>query len=236
MVELGRDKILHKVRALLAKTTEAGCTEYEEMAALAVAQEMIDDYEITDEELKLTKQQKAILKREEEVGDSYRIKWLICMAVAKFCGTSALYRKSNKQISFIGLPADVEMSMYLLHHLRYFVLRELDAYRLKVPCGAQEIKRQSNGFVLGCTMRLNTRLNELVDTHKDHTVDNRNALVVVKKAAIDEFLAANFPKLKKGGGSYTRKGTKDAYQHGKEAADKASFNRPVGHDKTKQLG
>jgi hypothetical protein len=235
MAELGRDKILHKVRALLAKTTEAGCTEYEEMAALAVAQEMIDDYEITDEELKLTRQQKAILKREEEVGDSYRIKWLICMAVAKFCGTETLYRKSTKQISFIGLPSDVEMSMYLLHHLRYFVLRELAAYRLKVPCGAQEIKRQSNGFVLGCTMRLNDRLTELANTHKIHVVDNRNALVVVKKVAIEEYLAEHFPKLKKGSGSYTRKGEHDAYQHGKEAADKASFNRPVGHDRAKQI-
>ena len=48
-----REGIIDKIKALLAKTTENGCTEEEELAALAKARAWIDAHEITDDELKL---------------------------------------------------------------------------------------------------------------------------------------------------------------------------------------
>ena len=47
-----RDKILSKIRGLLAKTLEAGATEPEAMAALEMAQNMMTAYEVTEAELK----------------------------------------------------------------------------------------------------------------------------------------------------------------------------------------
>ena len=71
-----RESLLSKIRALLAKTMEAGCTEEEAMAALAKAQAMIAAYEVTDAELKLTKEEKAILRSEPPgTKDPHQIKW-----------------------------------------------------------------------------------------------------------------------------------------------------------------
>jgi hypothetical protein len=59
-----REKLLVKIRALLSKTTENGCTEKEELSALAKARAMMDAYEVTAEDLQLTKEEAAILREE----------------------------------------------------------------------------------------------------------------------------------------------------------------------------
>src|SRR4051812_26648296 len=46
------------------KDTENGCTESETMAALDRARAMMDAYAVTESELALTKEEKAILRRE----------------------------------------------------------------------------------------------------------------------------------------------------------------------------
>jgi hypothetical protein len=57
---VNRNSIIEKVKALLAKTTENGCTEEEELAALAKVRAWIDAHEITDDELQLSQEEKAI--------------------------------------------------------------------------------------------------------------------------------------------------------------------------------
>jgi hypothetical protein len=59
-----RESILNKIRALLSKTLDKGCTEAEAMAALGKAQALQDAYAITEAELNLTREEKAILRRE----------------------------------------------------------------------------------------------------------------------------------------------------------------------------
>jgi Protein of unknown function (DUF2786) len=81
-----RDSVLNKIRALLAKTMENGCSEAEAMAALGKAQAMKDAYAVTEGELNLTKEEKAILRREPPgTKDPHRIKWFLTAAVSKFC-------------------------------------------------------------------------------------------------------------------------------------------------------
>ena len=52
-----RESVLNKIRALLAKTMENGCSEAEAMAALGKAQAMKDAYAVTEAELNLTKEE-----------------------------------------------------------------------------------------------------------------------------------------------------------------------------------
>ena len=59
-----REGLLDKIRALLAKTVGSGCTESEALAALSKARAMMDAYAVGDDELSLTKEEKAILRRE----------------------------------------------------------------------------------------------------------------------------------------------------------------------------
>jgi Protein of unknown function (DUF2786) len=59
-----REGLLDKIRALLAKTVAAGCTESEALAALSKGRALMDAHCVTEAELKLTKEEKAILRRE----------------------------------------------------------------------------------------------------------------------------------------------------------------------------
>jgi Protein of unknown function (DUF2786) len=59
-----REGLLDKVRGLLSKTVTNGCTEAEALTALSKARAMMDAYCVTEGELNLTKDEKAILRRE----------------------------------------------------------------------------------------------------------------------------------------------------------------------------
>jgi Protein of unknown function (DUF2786) len=116
-----RDSILSKIRALLAKTLEAGATEPEAMAALEKAQAMRDAHQVTEEELNLTKEEKAVLRGEPRgTKDPHLIKWQLLYGVTKFCGCHgwkrAGVRSGGGGIVFCGLPADVQFATWLLDH------------------------------------------------------------------------------------------------------------------------
>ena len=90
-----REGLLDKIRALLSKTTEAGCTEAEALAALTKAQAMIDAYEVSDDELALTKEEKAILKT-VETRDPLFIRRGLMSGVQKFTNTRSWYTSISR--------------------------------------------------------------------------------------------------------------------------------------------
>jgi hypothetical protein len=57
---MDRNSLLEKIRALMSKTTENGCTEAEALAALDKARALMDAYEVTDEDLQLSKAEAAV--------------------------------------------------------------------------------------------------------------------------------------------------------------------------------
>jgi hypothetical protein len=88
-----RNSIIEKIRALLSKTVENGCTEAEMMAALERAAAMQDAYDISDEELQLTKEEKVMLHADPpDLSDPHKIKWQLCGASATFESTAHLIR------------------------------------------------------------------------------------------------------------------------------------------------
>jgi hypothetical protein len=124
-----RENVLNKIRALLAKTIENGCSEAEAMAALGKAQAMKDAYAVTEAELHLTKEEKAILRREPPgTKDPHRIKWFLVAAVSKFCNCEGWRRNRARGggIVFCGLPSDAQFASWLLDTLANFVQAELE--------------------------------------------------------------------------------------------------------------
>jgi len=124
-----RDKILSKIRGLLAKTLGAGATEPEAMAALEMAQNMMTAYEVTEAELNLTKEEKAIIRGEPKgTKDPHLIKWQLLLGVTKFCGCQgwrrAQIRSGGGGIVFCGLPSDAQFASWLLDSLANFVQNE----------------------------------------------------------------------------------------------------------------
>ena len=69
-----RSSIIDKVKARVSKTTANGCTEQEMFSALAKARALQDAYDISDDELQLSREEKAVLHDESEANapDSHR--------------------------------------------------------------------------------------------------------------------------------------------------------------------
>jgi len=220
-----REKMLDKVRALLAKTVENGCTEEEALAALAKARAMIDAYEISDQELALTKNEKAILRKEPKGSrDPHGIKSGLARAVAKF--TDCRVWRDGEALTFCGLRPDTHFATWLLDHLTTFVQAELTTHLIgDVSLNASNRRAVINGFVIGCTGRITERLVALCESSAPVT-SNARALVVVKTGAIAD-------KMKEMGIHLGKTRRREQYYNpaareaGRSAGDRASFGRPI---------
>jgi hypothetical protein len=92
-----RNSIVEKIRALLSKTVENGCTEAEMLAALDRAAAMRDAYDIGDEELQLTREEKVVLHADpEDATDPHLLKWRLSYGVRMFCNVE-VYRQSGER-------------------------------------------------------------------------------------------------------------------------------------------
>src|SRR5438874_8161705 len=81
-----RNTIIDKIKALLAKTTENGATEAEMLSALDKASAMMDAYDITDDELRIAKDE-AVMQHSDppDLKDPHQIKWRLTYGVSQFC-------------------------------------------------------------------------------------------------------------------------------------------------------
>jgi hypothetical protein len=130
-----RNSIIEKIKALRAMTTANGATEAEMMSFLDKARALMDSYEITDEELQITKDEAATLHADPpDLKDPHQIKWRLSYGVAEFCGVE-IYRSGDETgLCCIGMPSDVQFAMWLLDNLADFVFAELYAH-LIASCG-----------------------------------------------------------------------------------------------------
>lgn len=221
---LNRENLLGKIRALMAKTIDRGCSEAEAMAALAKAKAMIDAYEVSDDELKLTKEEKAIL-HEDRSKDTHGIKNRLAMAVAEFTDCQ-VWKNREGGLTFCGLPSDAQFASWLTNSLAAFVQCELVNHLAGSLAPKGQRRFLINGFVAGCTLRITQRIRELIA--QSAPTPTGRALVVVKSQAIAEAMkAAGIHGLRKGRRS-RRQMDASSYAAGKVAGDRASFGRPVG--------
>jgi hypothetical protein len=233
-----RENLLSKIRALLAKTMDAGCTEEEAMAALGKAQAMRDAYAVTEAELNLTKEEKAVLRSEPPgTKDPHRIKWQLLFGIEKFCNCKAWRKRRAKGggLVFCGLPADVQFATWLLDHLAAFVQAELVEHLMDAAPSNEGRKEAIRSFVFGCAQKIEDRLLELCKQSEVVASSNARALVVIKDAAIQAKLQELDIHLRAEGGCCGG-GDLASYRAGKAAGDRATFGRPVsGRNATPRL-
>ena len=224
---INRENLLGKIRALLSKTTVVGCTEAEALAALTKAQAMIDAYEVTDDELALTKEEKAIL-RSAETRDPLFIRRRLMFAVEEFTNTKAWYlsiSRGHYNRTLCGLPADVDFAEWLIEALTQFVQSELATFLMNFAGTGHDRQSATRSFVMGCIERIRHRLTELAKPRPAQSSNSR-ALVVTKQAAIRDCMATNDIRLRTGSG-FAPVGDIASYAAGKAAGDRASFGRPI---------
>jgi hypothetical protein len=231
-----REGLLHKIRSLLAKTMESGCTESEAMAAVGRARAMMDAYAVSEAELSLTREEKAILRREPPgTKDPHRIKWQLLSAVARFCDCEAWRKTHERTLVFCGLPSDAQFATWLLDTLTAFVQAELTNYLMDSDPSKQDRREAIRSFVAGCTDRINQRLDELCEQSESVATSNAKALVVIKGQAVKAKMEELDIHLRFYSGSCGA-GDDSSYRAGRAAGDRASFGRPVsGRNATLRL-
>src|SRR5260370_23622398 len=91
-----REKRIDQIKALFSKTTENGATEAEMLAAFDKAAAMMDAYDISDEEVQLTKAEAAMQHADPpDLKDPHNIKWRLTYSIGNFCNVE-LYRSRHQ--------------------------------------------------------------------------------------------------------------------------------------------
>lgn len=210
-----RQKLLERVKAILAKTMANGCTEAEAMAALAKARELMATYEIDEKELQDLTEKAQIHKTAP--GDPYDIKRNLCVNVGKFTSCKA-FRDREEVINFAGKPGDIIFATWLLDMLQRFIMRELRQYQKKLIT-EKGIGHSNNltsaSFVAGCAHRINEKLKELAPLDWAKTQE-----LIVSELGM---------QLTKSRGRSRNISEKDA-KAGYEVGEHARFDKPVGAD------
>jgi hypothetical protein len=222
-----RQKMLEKVRALLAKTIENGCTESEAMAALAKAHELMAAYDIEQGDLAATVETESATVHKDFRNDPYQIKRFLCAAVGRFTRCRAWRGNGAYSVGFAGLDSDVIFATWLLDTLQQFVMRELKAFQAQRRVQGLDCPRiVGASFVQGCAERIAKRLAELAPKEPETT--SGNALVVSRKALIAQALKDAGIDLVSG--RRTRRRVDAAsYGAGVNAGNSARFDKPVSH-------
>lgn len=221
MTSDARKKMLERVRAILAKTMDNGCTESEAMAALAKARELMATYEIDEKELDALNIEKTTTFR-TEARDPYEIKSNLSVNVGKFTRCKAFFDRDNV-ITFAGKESDIVFATWLLDTLQRFVMRALREYqRQKTIKGGTFANNNytSSSFVVGCAARINEKLKELAP------VDWAKAQEVIVKE-----LNINLTKSR----ASRRDIHEGSVKAGMEAGNSARFDKPVGQGGRKLL-
>jgi hypothetical protein len=183
-----RESVIEKIKALLAKTVENGCTEAEMMAALSRAQALQDTYVVTAEELQLAKDEAAVLGDSmPDPNDPHNIRWHLAWVVEKFCGCKGWAERLTKHqhIRFCGAPADVELAVWMLDHLTNFISDQLVRHLMISIAPRKERRRVIKEFIIGCVDRIGERVNDLAKQSEAARTSNGRELVLIKDAAID---------------------------------------------------
>lgn len=224
-----RNSIIEKIKALLAKTTEAGATEAEMLSALDKAAALKDAYDISDADLQLAKDEAAMLHADPpDLSDPHKIKWRLGGAVSKFCNVQIYRSRGETGLKCIGLPSDVQFAMWLLDHLADFVFGELYAHLIGCLAPPSERRIVTRSFTEGCCDKISERLAELVERSKAARTSNGRELVVVQDSAIKAFMKEHDIHLGTCRSSRSANVDSTARAAGHAAGDRASFGRPVG--------
>lgn len=225
-----RDRIAAKVRALLTKTVENGCTEAEAMAATAAAQRLMEEYDLTFKDV------------EEEVkADRYGVRRLsiqsnpygdrIAVAVCAYFGCRVWGDRDGKSYCVFGSQTDTQMAVQMISLLSLAIMGEAERY-MRSPGRDRGVHGRSAkaSFLAGISRRLNERLREMKadrDAADRTSRSGSTALVVIRQQVVDDkfrtYCRDNGLRLGSGGTRRRTVGSNSAYEAGKAAGSRVDL-------------
>ncbi|MGE3247311.1 MAG: DUF2786 domain-containing protein [Beijerinckiaceae bacterium] len=222
-------RIYAKLRAILSKTMENGCTEAEALAALETAQRLAAQHDVDLDELDAEMFVAQTVAGSKAAG----VDWTFDLAfqVSAFTGCFMYRDGRSKQVIAYGRESSTIFADWLVKTLNSFVNRQALNYLTQGAIGSDPAGGRSmivrskarsfqqadmiRNFGAGVVLRINQRLRELC---------TEEAKRMQAEARAD--LEKQGKEFKKGG-SKRQPVVNDAFRAGMSAGDGAAFNRPV---------
>jgi Protein of unknown function (DUF2786) len=176
-----RQRIAAKIQALLKKTTYNGCTEAETLAAAAMANKLMQEYDLTYsdcQDVRSEVEQEAYGAR-FKVLKTHTVRF-VCPAIAKYLNCMYWRENDRKAYVFFGTRDDTETA----HNMLIMIMTAMDsewaswAKRNKKSM-TKHAKTVRQSFMAGMVHRLNARIAELSGERETATAQS-TALVVMK--------------------------------------------------------
>jgi hypothetical protein len=230
-----REKILGRIRALMAKTTGNGCTEAEALAAAGAVSRLMERYQINLSETEV--EEEGVSEASVHNGKGRRghkqhheVHWA-AFAIGRFCDCRVWAGRDGvmKAIIYVGLKSDVAMAEWLTGTIRAAMDREWLAYRATTKLQTHARTARSS-FMRAMARRVSARLNQIREARKVATVTSGRELMVVKNAVVADWLSQQGYRRDSGQRvRHVRMRSSDAhaFTHGTAAGDGVGFDRPI---------
>ncbi len=225
-----RESKIARIRALMAKTVAAGCTEAEAQAAAAAVDRLLGQWEIELDELQLKEETPDIRVVTTPRGHAVT---RAALGVARFCDCR-VWLQGNKDLAYCGLPVDLEIAEYLTMLFMRSMDREAANYTMFNPTydalspGGRD--DMLFAFRVGMARRLTERLDEMKDARDGVNRSSGRDLVAVKTPMIDAYLASIGLVIGKGSKGRSVRDVA-AFEAGRAAGERVAINRAVRVDR-----
>ena len=243
---MDKTKMAARIKALLAKTQENGCTENEALFAAQKAAELMRDHNISMTEAEVLAEGFEMRDDAWESDKTVRlVRMLLSNGVATFTDTRIWTPSANKATrKFFGLRSDMVFAQFLYDNLTEFVMRRVESYiaqRLgdvakKLGVSPNEAKDWVNfdpdieNFVAGVTSRITERLKQNKIHARVRSITGVDLVPINKFSLVTQALIDQHDiRLVKQ--SYSAKHAHDPRAHtaGQAAGNDARFNKPVNN-------
>lgn len=230
-----RERAMRQIKALMAKTTQNGCSEEEAMAAAEAVSRLLNKYELdlTDIELReSTTSHETVDTRVKSV--TYMDYVVTAIAELMDCkvwvqaGEGAF---GGRVFHFLGLDHDVVVAKYIYSICDRAIIFAWEDHKREIDFTRQPQSKKGkikDSFQLGMASRLASRLRGMKKKQKEENMATTGRdLVVVKSAIVDEAFAELGITLGKARGGNKSINYDSHYQAGSQAGDRVNLNKGV---------
>jgi hypothetical protein len=251
-----RQKAADRIRALMSKTTNRGCTEAEAIAAMNKVGDLLEQYNLTMDEVSLREQKCKHLTIPTGRKSANSMQWII-VTLGRFADCivwqsrhSNSYRTKEVSYHFYGQEQDVAIAEYMYHLINNTMENETEAFKRSRDYADAAMerggrRRASTSFQRGFIDRITSRLDEMKDEVVEREERRRRELatpgtdlVVLKEALVQQEFNEdkNTPN-----GLITRTASRsannyDAYVQGKSAGSRMNLNGGVSSSSNNVAG
>jgi hypothetical protein len=212
------EKVVEKLRKLMALAKGAGASEGEVDNALRFARKLMDDYGIAEDSILLTEDVNTASRRIIEdtalkLGHIHHHDINLAMATKYICDVD-LYLKGKREIVFFGMERDVAVAKALFSELRV-IMRTMARFTVGESDGPSH-----KSFLIGFSSRIHVRAKEL--KKKAAAPESTGTAIILAKDAARERYKEGLGLVKSRKSNQSIRDWK-AYTDGNAAAENVSL-------------